>query len=535
MTVVQAIVGFIFLSQSNDQLQRIARVNVSKIKFSYDIKVNVNNIFLAIGGMTAAKGQDQIDKTMATIRAARADYTGAIDGLERLEINDEGKNLIKSFKKALLDAKTVDDTIIALVAAGKSGEAASLYLNEILGKYAKSLNEAGTQLVNYNQKRIDFRFAGALATSQTSKLIFVAVSLLSAFLSFFLGQIITRSITRPLSLGVKFADTMAQGDFTHNLPINQKDEIGRLAASLSAMADNVRNKIKAVNGNSSTLCSASDELSSISTQLASNAEKMTSQSNTVASATEQATANVNNISAAAEEMSAEVNAVAIAIEEMSSSLNEVSKNCQKESQIAGTANNQAKSTRDLMERLGMSSKEIGKVIEVINDIADQTNLLALNATIEAASAGEAGKGFAVVANEVKELAKQTAQATDQISRQIEAMQSSTISAVAAIEEITTIIEEINSISNTIVAAVEEQSATVNEIAKSVGGASQAATEIARSVGESAKGLMEVSSNIHGVNNAAGETTTGMARIKQSVQDMAALASGLRKIVKQFKV
>ena len=127
---------------------------------------------------------------------------------------------------------------------------------------------------------------------------------------------------------------------------------------------------------------------------------------------------------------------------MSSSLNEVSKNCQKESQIAANANNQAKSTRDLMERLGVSSKEIGKVIEVINDIADQTNLLALNATIEAASAGEAGKGFAVVANEVKELAKQTAQATDQIGRQIEEMQNNTGNAVAAIEDITKIIEEI---------------------------------------------------------------------------------------------
>jgi methyl-accepting chemotaxis protein len=220
---------------------------------------------------------------------------------------------------------------------------------------------------------------------------------------------------------------------------------------------------------------------------------------------------------------------------MSSSLNEVAKNCQKESQIAANANNQAKSTRDLMERLGVSSKEIGKVIEVINDIADQTNLLALNATIEAASAVEAGNGFAVVANEVKELAKQTAQATDQIGRQIEEMQNNTGNAVAAIEEITKIIEEINSISNTIVAAVEEQSATVNEIAKSVGGASQAATEIAKNVGESAKGLIEVSSNIQGVNKAATDTASGIGQIKQSAQDLAALASGLQKIVGQFKI
>jgi methyl-accepting chemotaxis protein len=188
-----------------------------------------------------------------------------------------------------------------------------------------------------------------------------------------------------------------------------------------------------------------------------------------------------------------------------------------------------------MDRLGTSSKEIGKVIEVINDIADRTNLLALNATIEAASAGEAGKGFAVVANEVKELAKQTAQATDQISRQIEEMQNNPGSAVKAIEDITAIIEEINVISHTIVAAVEEQSATVNEIAKSVGGASQAATEIAKNVGESAKGLVEISSNIQGVNTAATDTSNGVGQLKESIQDMGDLVSGLQKVLGQFKV
>jgi methyl-accepting chemotaxis protein len=232
-------------------------------------------------------------------------------------------------------------------------------------------------------------------------------------------------------------------------------------------------------------------------------------------------------------MSTGVKTVATAIEEMSSSLNEVAKNCQKESQIAAAANNQTKSTRDLMERLGVSSREIGKVIEVINDIADQTNLLALNATIEAASAGEAGKGFAVVANEVKELAKQTAQATEQISSQIEEMQTSTGSAVTAIEEVTKIIEEINAISHTIVSAVEEQSATVNEIARSVGGASQAAGDIAKNVGESAKGLMEVSSTIQDVNKAAAETAGGVGNIKSSAQELSQLAIGLQAIVKQF--
>jgi methyl-accepting chemotaxis protein len=337
-----------------------------------------------------------------------------------------------------------------------------------------------------------------------------------------------------VSAGIKDI-AQGEGDLRKRLTSGSQDEVGELAGWFNVFAEKLQNIIKEIIGNTQTLSSASEELSAVSTQLAANAEETTNQSNTVASATEQATANVNNISAAAEEMSTSVRTVATAIEEMSSSLNEVSKNCQKESQIAANANNQAKSTRDLMDRLGVSSKEIGKVIEVINDIADQTNLLALNATIEAASAGEAGKGFAVVANEVKELAKQTAQATDQISRQIEEMQTSTGSAVTAIEEITKVIEEINSISHTIVSAVEEQSATVNEIAKSVGGASQAATEIAKNVGESAKGLIEVSSNIQGVNKASTDTASGVATIKQSAQDLSKLALSLQKIVGQFKV
>jgi methyl-accepting chemotaxis protein len=326
-----------------------------------------------------------------------------------------------------------------------------------------------------------------------------------------------------------------EGDLRMRLPANTTDEVGDLAKWFNVFVDKLQKIITEIKGNAQTVSSSSEELSAVSTQLAANSEEMTSQSNTVASATEEATANVNNISAAAEEMSTSVRTVATAIEEMSSSLNEVAKNCQKESQIATTANNQTKSTRDLMERLGVSSKEIGKVIDVINDIADQTNLLALNATIEAASAGEAGKGFAVVANEVKELAKQTAQATEQISSQIEEMQGSTTSAVAAIEEVTKIIEEINAISHTIVSAVEEQTATINEIAKNVGGASQAATEIAKNVGESAKGLSEVSSNIQGVNKAATDTAGGVVNIKQSAQDLSKLATGLQTIINQFKV
>jgi methyl-accepting chemotaxis protein len=361
---------------------------------------------------------------------------------------------------------------------------------------------------------------------------FLAIAVIGGTLFFIIGNII-----RPLRNCTAMIKDIAQGegDLTMRLPVNGKDEIADLSQWFNMFVEKLRDIIKNITSSTSLVASSSEELSAVSTQMAASSEEMTSQSTTVASASEQATANVNNISVAAEEMSTGVKTVATAIEEMSSSLNEVAKNCQKESQIAAAANSRTKSTRDLMEHLGVSSKEIGKVIDVINDIADQTNLLALNATIEAASAGEAGKGFAVVANEVKELAKQTAQATEQISSQIEEMQSSTSSAVGAIEEVTKIIEEINAISHTIVSAVEEQSATVNEIARSVGGASQAAGEIAKNVSESAKGLTEVSSTIQGVNKAATDTASGVGNIKSSAQELSKLATGLQGIINQFKV
>ncbi len=333
--------------------------------------------------------------------------------------------------------------------------------------------------------------------SSVNKNIFTIVLTSLGILALFvtISLVFTRWFARRISAVTHGLKDIAQGegDLRLRLPANKPDEVGELAKWFNVFVEKLQGIIVEVKGNAITLSSASDELNSVTTQIAANAE------------------------------------------EMSSSLNEVAKNCQQETTIATKANDKARSTRELMERLGGSSKEIGKVIDVINDIADQTNLLALNATIEAASAGDAGKGFAVVANEVKELAKQTAQATDQIILQVEEMQENTRNSINAIEEISTIIEEINTISHTIVSAVEEQSATVNEIAKSVGGASQAATEISRNVSESAKGLSEVTENIQGVNKAAGDTSRGVTDIRASSGELAKLSAGLKVLVDQFKV
>jgi methyl-accepting chemotaxis protein len=391
------------------------------------------------------------------------------------------------------------------------------------------------KLITYNEEAIaktDQEAAGVQKKANLSLLASIVVGFAAALV---LGIMLSLSIVNPIGKTVATVLKVSEGDMTQQIQVDQKDEVGQLATAMNNMTAKLREIIKELTQNSSTLAAASEELSATSTQLASGAEEMNSQSRTVASAGEQLSSNVNTMAAASEEMSSSAGAVASAIEEMSSSINEVAKNCEKESRIAHQANEQAGQTRQIMAKLGDSAKEIGKIVEVISGIADQTNLLALNATIEAASAGEAGKGFAVVANEVKELARQSAQATEQIAKQIETMQGNTDTAIKAIEEITKIIEEVSSISGTIAAAVEEQSATTNEIAKTVSGVSSATNEMAKNIQESAKGANEVSKNIQGVNAASQQVAAGATQTNASAQELAKIAARLKEMVGQFKV
>jgi len=262
--------------------------------------------------------------------------------------------------------------------------------------------------------------------------------------------------------------------------------------------------IKAVNENSQAIASAAEELTATSQQMSSNSEETATQSNVVASASEQVSKNVATVATSAEEMSA--------------SVKEIAKNANEAAKVATAAVRVAEETNKTVAKLGESSIEIGKVIKVITSIAQQTNLLALNATIEAARAGEAGKGFAVVANEVKELAKQTATATEDISGKIEAIQTDTKAAVTAIDQISKIINQINGIQNTIASAVEEQTATTNEIA--------------RNANEAALGSTEISKNIANVSLAAKNTTQGANNTLTAATELAKLAADLKRVVDQ---
>lgn len=274
----------------------------------------------------------------------------------------------------------------------------------------------------------------------------------------------------------------------------------------SDMNSKLKTAFNTVGQKAQALASASEELTAVSQQMGSRATETSSQANVV--------------SAASEQVSKSVAMVATSAEEMSSSIREISTNAAEAARIATTAVVVARQTNETVNKLGESSQEIGKVIKVITSIAQQTNLLALNATIEAARAGEAGKGFAVVANEVKELAKQTAAATEEISRKIEAIQTDTRGVVQAITEIGEIIKKINDYQNTTASAVEQQTATTNEIA--------------RSAAEAASGGNEIARNITSVSDAASHTAHGASDSLEAARELAKLAADLNQVVEQFQ-
>ena len=299
---------------------------------------------------------------------------------------------------------------------------------------------------------------------------------------------------------------LAGGDFTALVTSKYAGDFDVLANAVNTLSKSVRSALEQIGRNVAALASSSEELNKVSQSMGSSADETATQASVV--------------SAAAEQVSNNVQTVATGADEMSASIKEIAKNTAEATRVASSAVRTAEVTNETISKLGQSSAEIGQVIKVITSIAQQTNLLALNATIEAARAGEAGKGFAVVANEVKELAKETAKATEDISRKIEAIQGDTNGAVSAINQISQVIGQISDIQTTIASAIEEQSATTNEIG--------------RTLAEAAKGSTDISKNIGGVAEAARATTVGATDTSNSAHSLEKMAVELQTLVSQFR-
>jgi methyl-accepting chemotaxis protein len=349
--------------------------------------------------------------------------------------------------------------------------------------------------------------------------------------------LLTNSVVRPINNVVDGLRDAAEGegDLTKRLEVKSSDELGLLAHWFNTFISKTQQLVAEVAQNAVNISSSSRSFADLSGQMSEGAETMSGKSNTVSSAAEHLSGNINSIAAAMEQASTNMNMVASATEEMTSTVDEIASNSEKARAITAEAVSQSRSASARVDELGRAAQEISKVTETITEISEQTNLLALNATIEAARAGEAGKGFAVVANEIKALARQTAEATGEIKGRIRGVQDSTSATVNEIGQISRVIESVAEMVSTIATAVEEQSVTTRDISKNISQAYEGIQEVNVNVANSSNASGEIAKDIAMVNQSIAEITNSSSQVNLSASELNSLAEKLSAMVTRFKV
>ncbi len=501
----------------------------ASIKASQDITFEVRYPTLAICkdlqrdlNQTQSKGRQA---TLAGTEPARRDaarklFNGTWDdiGKDVAQLDElapkwaaqEDRDRLAAIKPHLTELRAAQEAAMDHAANGEK-DAVAAGGNEFADK-ATPANEA----IKVSLGGLADSFAGLIAQNKedlhAENRSLTATMSVTTFLALGIGIFVAIFLSRAISGATQSillqAEAVADGDLTReDLKVRSRDELGDLTLAINKMSGSLKSMIMAITENSLHVASASEELSNTSQQISANSEETSAQAKVVSDSAQQVSQNLQTVATGAEEMGV--------------SIREIAKNATEAARVATSAVKVAETTTATVSKLGDSSNEIGQVVKVITSIAQQTNLLALNATIEAARAGEAGKGFAVVANEVKELAKETAKATEDISRKIEAIQTDTKAAVEAIASISEVINQVNGISTTIATAVEEQNATTNEMA--------------RNVSEAAHSSGEITSNINGVAQAAESTSQGAGDTQKAAQQLVETSAELRRLVEQFKI
>jgi methyl-accepting chemotaxis protein len=445
------------------------------------------------------KAWQAIDKEVTALTELAPRWTFQEDREKFKSIKDELPRLRADQEEAMSMASSAEKD--AVQKAGNFVADKVTTRNDAMGKILMELAGSQEELLNEGQVKLQSNVKSMIWALGGATL---AATLIAVVVAIYLS----RAFSTATNAALERAEAVADGNLTGSeIVVSSNDELGDLATAINKMQSKLHDVIVSIANNAQQVATASEEFSATSQMITANSEETSAQANVVSAATEQVNRNLQT--------------VATSTEEMSASISEIAKNASEAAKVAGEALKAAAKTDATVTKLGESSAEIGQVIKVITSIAQQTNLLALNATIEAARAGEAGKGFAVVANEVKELAKQTAKATEDISQRIAAIQTDAKSAVEAIKTISGIIGRVNDISATIATAVEEQSATTNEMS--------------RNVSEAAKGSGEVAKNITGVAHAAQSTSSGATESQKAAQHLAQMSTELRELVGQFKI
>ena len=441
------------------------------------------------------------------IAASESELHDAVTAYGALDLDDAERAALADFETALAQYLEIrDDQMLPASRAGELETFAEVR-DTVAQPVIDAMTSSVTTLVEGEEAAASAAAEHATAAYQDSRTTVVAVLVVGIALAVGLGLLVARSIVRGLQRVRRVADALERGDLTVTAGLTSRDEVGLMGSALDTAVGTLREVLGTIDASSGTLASAAEQMSATSGQIAASAEETAAQAGVVSAAAEQVSRNIQTVAAGSEEMGA--------------SIEEIARSASRAAEVAGRGVAAVGTTTATMDRLDESSKEIGNVVKMITSIAEQTNLLALNATIEAARAGEAGKGFAVVAGEVKELAQETAKATEDIARRVESIQVDTRGAVAAIDEVAGIITQINDFQLSISSAVEEQTATTSEMN--------------RSVVEAASGSGEIAANIAGVAGAADLTTQGAADSRHAVTSLAEMSTELKGLVGRFRV
>ncbi|WP_164465965.1 methyl-accepting chemotaxis protein [Actinoplanes teichomyceticus] len=463
-------------------------------------RINSLDYLLAIDAPTRGEEREDFDTEVAGVAAAVARYRQLSNSAT--ELAD-----LRAFTTAW-DGYTsiVTGRLFPLADQGRVAQVRTIRADEV-SPLVTTMRKAMTALSEAAVAQATAAHRAATAEYRRGRTVVLTAILVVLLISAGIAVLFARGITRPLARCVEVLNRIGGGDLTARTALGGSDEIGELAVTLNRTAETVAATVRQVRDDARALADTSGRLSSLSAELADSAR----------TAAEQA----GSVSAAAEVISANVQTVAAGTEEMGASIREIASSAGDAAQVAGSATAAARRTSETMGRLGQASAEISAVISAITSIAEQTNLLALNATIEAARAGESGKGFAVVASEVKDLAQETARATEDISRRIAAIQGDTGAAVSAIADIGAVIGQINDYATTIAAAVEEQTATTGEMG--------------RNVTEAAAGSGHIAADITAVAATAQQTTRSAGEARYAATELAGMAHRLTAAVGNYQV
>ena len=518
--------------------QLIKEESIVFAAIAQDMRLNIVQVQQWLSDISATRAQDGLNDGLDQAEKAKQAFMDNLSKFRQMYSREnDSTNLVQldKLKQAMENYHSVGVKMAnAYIDGGpEAGNKLMAGFDQAAGKIAKNIEPFLEQQLGELDKEME-RTISAVNRTVTVISFGAAIMLIVICVSTFL---ITRAICLPLREVSRMLQDIADGesDLTKRLKVDSKDELGELASAFNRFTDKLQNMFKQVADGINTMSSATTELSATSDQLSSATETVSVESEGVAAAAEQMNANMNTVSAATEEVTTNMTLVASATEEMTSTISEVAQNTDQASGVTKNAVAVAGTASERIKELGDAAQEIGKVTETIAEISEQTNLLALNATIEAARAGESGKGFAVVANEIKDLAKQTAEATLEIKLKIEGVQHSTISSVSEIEQIVTVIDEIDKTVASIATTVDQQSIATAEISRNVSQGVQGLSEVNENVAQSAVVSGEIAKNIGNISQSSTEIADGGHQVHASATKLSKLAGKLEVMVRGFKL